>query len=66
MTPRKSNKIQGHPIMVTIRNPMADKIRSAHQVAQVGESQGDRTTIEKFCVEIIENFIVDNRKGVGA
>lgn len=66
VTPRKSNKIDGHPIVVTIRNPMADKIRSAHRIARVGESRGDQTTIEKFCVEIIENFIVDNRKVVGA
>lgn len=64
MTPRKSNKVAGNPIIVTIKNPIADKIRSVHKVAQVGESAGDRTTIEKFCAEIIENFIVDNRKGM--
>lgn len=64
MTPRKANKRMGEPLIITIRTPMADKIRRVHQVARVGESRGDQTTLEKFCVEIIENFIVDNRKGM--
>lgn len=51
-------------IMITIKNPIADRIRKVHAIAQIGDPEGDRTSLEKYCVEIIENFIVDNRKGM--
>ena len=63
MTRRKANGRIGEDITILIKNPVADKIRRIHRVSQVGERNGDKTSLEKFCVEIIENFIVDNRKG---
>lgn len=31
-------------------------------VLHIGDPEGDRTSLEKYCVEIIENFITDKRK----
>ena len=64
MTRRKANGRTGEDITILIKMPVADKIRRIHRAAQVGERLGDKTSLEKFCVEIIENFIADNRKGV--
>lgn len=64
MTRRKANGRIGADITILIKNPVADKIRRIHRASQVGERNGDKTSLEKFCVEIIENFIADNRKGV--
>lgn len=49
-------------IDIRINDPLATKIRELHAISSVGESVGDRTSIQKWCIEIIENFIVDNRK----
>lgn len=49
-------------ITITIKNPIADRIRKVHAIAQIGDPKGDRTSLEKYCVEIIENFITDKRK----
>lgn len=64
MTRRKANGRTGEDITILIKMPVADKIRRIHRVSQVGERLGDKTSLEKFCIEIIENFIADNRKGV--
>ena len=64
VTRRKVNGVIGENITILIKNPVADKIRRIHRTSQVGERNGDKTSLEKFCVEIIENFIADNRKGV--
>lgn len=64
MTRRKANGRTGEDITILIKMPVADKIRRIHRASQVGERLGDKTSLEKFCVEIIENFIVDNRKGM--
>lgn len=49
-------------ITITIKDPIASKIRACHEASQVGTELGNRTRVEKFCIEIIENFISDNRK----
>ena len=64
MTRRKANGRTGEDITILIKMPVADKIRRIHRASQVGERLGDKTSLEKFCVEIIESFIADNRKGV--
>lgn len=64
VTRRKANGRSGEDITILIKMPVADKIRRIHRASQVGERLGDKTSLEKFCVEIIENFIADNRKGV--
>ena len=64
VTRRKANGRTGEDITILIKMPVADKIRRIHRVSQVGERLGDKTSLEKFCIEIIENFIADNRKGV--
>ena len=53
----------GDPITIVLTTPLADKIRQLHAVSQLGEVQGNKTSIQKWCIEIIENFVVDNRKG---
>lgn len=64
VTRRKANGRTGEDITILIKMPVADKIRRIHRASQVGERLGDKTSLEKFCVEIIENFIADNRKGI--
>lgn len=64
VTRRKANGVIGEDITILIKNPVADKIRRIHRTSQIGERNGDKTSLEKFCVEIIENFIADNRKWI--
>lgn len=64
VTRRKANARVGQDISIVITNPIADKIRRVHYISNVGDKKGDKTSLEKFCVEIIENFIVEHREGV--
>lgn len=52
------------PISLTIPNPLASRIRELHAISKVGDKIGDVTSIQRWCIEIIETFFVEKRKGV--
>ncbi len=62
MSTRRDGGKDGSTISITINDPLAGKIRKLHGISSVGEEQGNKTSIQKWCIEIIENFVVDKRK----
>lgn len=54
----------GEPITLTIDGHIARRIRELHGQSSIGDQTGDRTSVEKWCVEIIESFLSDRRSGI--
>lgn len=52
----------GEPINIIIGDPLAKKIRKLHKISSVGDETGNKTSLQRWCIEIIENFILFNRK----
>lgn len=59
---RRDRGGKADPITVVIHGPLAQDIRRIHQISQIGEDLGNKTGI--WCLEIIENFVYEKRKGV--
>jgi hypothetical protein len=53
---------EGEPIAITITGVYAGRLRAWHRISQVGVAPGaGRTSLEKFCLEIIEGYLADKR-----
>lgn len=60
---RKPGKA-GEPITLTIDGHIARRIRELHGQSSLGEEYGGRTSVQKWCIEIIAAFLADRRSGI--
>lgn len=54
---------QAGPIRLTVPQRMADRLRAIHAESQLGCAYGGRTSLEQYCLHVIEWFLVDHRSG---
>ena len=52
---------KGEDITITIDGVSAYRLRALHKESQAGTFCGGRTSLERYCLEIIEGFLCDQR-----
>lgn len=54
----------GEPIHVVIDGHVARRIRELHRTVNIGAEGDNHTSVQKYCIEIIEAFLADRRSGI--